>query len=114
MKAVVLFYIIGTILYFAIGTSDFYWGVVNMIIILGSFSAYMFLSVQYGRPRLEDRKWIAFAIVMTVTRCIYTTSCPHAPIEWIYNMNKVFAGVFALWLTIKIATKLYRSYLTSR
>ena len=114
MKAVVLFYIIGTILYFWLADGSYYVGLFNMLIILGSFSAYMFLSVQCGRPLREDREWIAFAIVMTVTRCIYTTACPHAPIEWIYNMNKIFAGIFALWLMIKIATKLYRGYSTYR
>lgn len=114
MKAVVLYYCISTLVYFYFGTSSLYWHLFNMLSILGTMAYFMYAFINNFRADAGLKDWMVYAIVLTVCRAIYSTACPHAPIEWIYNMNKVFAGVFALWLTIKIAQKLYRGYLTSR
>lgn len=74
----------------------------------------MVLFMQGKKYRIEYKDWLVYGITLTVARGLYSTACPHAPYDWIYKMNKYFAGTFALWLIILIATKLYRNYSTSR
>lgn len=57
----------------------------------------------------DTKSWIAFAVVVTICRMIYTTACPHAPIEWIYLMNKMFAGIITLCLIAKTLLKLSKN-----
>lgn len=114
MKIVLIYYIVYTIIYFGIATGDPYWAVINMLSILLPLAYFMYAVYNNIRATKDVRDWIVMASFMTIARCIYSTACPHAPTEWIYDINKVFALFFTVWLIILIATKLYRNYSTSR
>lgn len=110
MKGVVIYYIVYTIIYFAIATGNEYWAVFNMLSILLPLSYCMYLLCSEYVCRREEKLWLYFSIGVTIARCIYSTACPHAPIEWIYDMNKIFAGLITLCLIIKITLRRYLNY----
>lgn len=114
MYFVVLYYCISTLVYFAVGTGSLYWHLFNMLSILGTIVVFMLGAIFNKRYDAKTKGLAVYAVVLTIFRGIYSTACPHAPTDWIYFMNKIFALIFAVWLIIKIATRLYRSYSTSR
>lgn len=110
MKAVAIYYILYTIVYFAIATGNQYWAVFNMLSILLPFAYCMYKMCYHYIPEASTKQWLVFAIGVTIARCLYSTACPHSPVEWIYDINKVFAAIITLCLILKIALKRYLNF----
>lgn len=103
MKALTIFYIVYTLIYFLVGGGSVYWGVYNMACILATITGFLYAFIQdKTRVDAHTKSWMKLAAVMTVCRAVYSTSCAIAPVEWIYDMNKAYGIIFTACLIVKI------------
>ena len=99
-KAVTIFYLATTAVYFAFGTGSPFWAGFNMVTLLYCLMVFM----RGHRIRQEDRRWVKLAEHATAVRILYTIICVAWPSPLIYTFNLIL-GVL---LVVVTAIHIYR------
>lgn len=102
MIYVLFYYIISTIVYILVGDGSMFWACFNMISVMMPMVYVMHKFMSRYRLKGMEFAWMEFACVLTISRCIFTTSVLFAPNEWIYKADKYFSFIFIIWMVIKL------------
>lgn len=98
-KAVTIFYLASTAVYFLFGNGHMLWAGFNMVTLLYCLMIFM----RGNRIRLEDRGWVKLAEYTTAVRIFYTIICVAWPSPLIYTFN-IILGILLL---IAVAANIY-------
>ena len=103
-KAVTIFYLVSTAVYFLFGNGNMLWAGFNMVTLLYCLMIFM----RGHRIRREDRGWVKLAEHVTAVRILYTIICVAWPNPLIYPTNIVLGAL----LVVAVAINIYRKKCT--
>lgn len=97
-KAVTIFYLVSTAVYFLFGTGSMLWAGFNMVTLLYCLMFFM----RGQRVRRDIRGWLKLAEYTTAVRIFYTIICVAWPSPLIYTFNLILGGLLVVVTAIHI------------